>query len=132
MRTVTIIAAFREGRIEELARTNLRLRKGPSSCQTETASDYAGGHWQAVSDFAGDLSSWLHEQGYADLGFTAVPSFGGGAGWETETGFVLTFANVPEHWLTLAPAVAEWIRARESQQAVCILTREESFTLHTV
>jgi hypothetical protein len=105
MRTVTIIGAFNSGTLET-----------------------AWNHANAVSRLAADLGAWLLTAGFSDVGFTIAPSFGGGAGWDVEPGFTLTFAEVTSRSLPIL--VAEWLCQRENQQAVCILEREEAFSLY--
>jgi hypothetical protein len=109
MRTVTIIGAFEN--------------------QGAPGRDWNADHVAFVKRLARDLAQWLGEDRQESVGFTLAPSFGGGSGWPVERGFTLTLANVPEGFDV--PRVAEWLRARENQEAVCILSREESFTLHT-
>jgi hypothetical protein len=79
-----------------------------------------------LPDLALFLGAWLAGT-HPGLGFTVTPSFGGGAGWPVEPGFVVTFAGVPEAFD--AGPIAEWIRARESQDAVVVLERTEAFRL---
>ena len=90
-------------------------------------------HVEQTERLADALGAWLQESGFEDLGFTVAPSVGGGSGWPVERGFVVTFADVHVHDVDEWPAdaIAEWIRAREEQTAVCVLVRKESFRLVT-
>lgn len=99
------------------------------SFQPVPGHDNATGHLDLCEGLAKSLGAWLAESGFEELGFTIVPSFGGGSGWPVERGFTVTFADVADVDEWPAEAIAEWIRARESQEAVCILTRAESFAL---
>jgi hypothetical protein len=108
-KTVTIVAAFR----------NAFQRR------------YAGGtadHLAEVNAAAVWAGEWLSSQPEG-LGFTATPSFGGGAGWDTEVGVAFTFAGVPAERVLAVVRFARALKVREEQQAVVVLVRDEGFSL---
>jgi hypothetical protein len=82
---------------------------------------------QTLPQLARDLGAYLLNGGWSALGFTLGPSFGGGAGWPVEPGFTVTFAGLPSE--VNLRGVAEWLRDRERQQAVCYVERAETFLL---
>lgn len=88
-------------------------------------------HVAEVAGIAKWAADWFaHNQpGLETLGFTAAPSWGGGAGWDTEAGVTFVFANVDASAVARVRAFAVALRLREVQDCVAVLTREETFAL---
>jgi hypothetical protein len=81
------------------------------------------------------LASWRGSVGAErsdaeNVGFTAQACHGGGAGWPTERGVVLTLAGLtPADRKGLVEDLAVALKGREGQEAVLVLARVEAFDL---
>lgn len=110
LKTVTVVAAFRDA-------FQASLRGGVGDHPAEV---------QACAVWAGEQ---LASHGSTDLGFTATPSWGGGAGWDTEAGVTFVFAGLEARRVLAVLRFARALKAREAQQAVAVLVRDETFAL---
>lgn len=113
-KTVTVVAAFRDAFQSELSEAH--------------PVDRAALHVDAVNRAAVWAGEWLGSQPEG-LGFTATPSFGGGAGWAVEVGVTFTFAGVAPELVLAVVRFARALKVREAQQAVVVLVRDEGFSL---
>lgn len=107
-KTVTVVAAFRDA-----FQASLRGGVGDHFAEVQSAAVWAG---EQLSLAEG-------------LGFTAVPSWCGGAGWDTEAGVTFTFAGLSPVSVLSVLRFARALKAREAQQAVAVLVRDETFAL---